>query len=170
MPYTLPESELALAKILTADVGLQKLLVWGNNCVASRAIADMLAHLAFEDSDNSKRLIDWLMLRMGKACSRELQVCLSALDALVSLRDQFKEDRIILFVAYFVKICVSKDATESYLAFSYATDLFIKLALESETIHKKLQTEGEKFAFISAWLKRHSYPEPGEVRFCASIC
>ena len=162
LPHTLSESEVAFSTALTSDLGLQKLLAWGNNTVARKSICEILLHLAFHDSEVSKRFLDWLMQRMGNPETIDLQVCLMAVEALILLPDPFQSERTALFVGYFAKVCSGK-ITESYLAFSYATDLFIKLALRSEIIRRKIQSEPDKFAFLGTWLKRHAYPAEGEV-------
>ncbi len=121
-----------------------------------------MSHLAFDDPEFSKRCLDWLMFRLPNVGVADLRAYMMAVESLVLLPDRMQMERANRFVAYFAKVC-SKDIVESYLAFSYVTDMLIKLALRSETIRKKMQEDREKFEFVGGWLRRHAYPAEGEI-------
>ena len=164
-PHTLTEAEVSLAKSLTSDSGLQKLMIWGNNGLARKSICDILCHLAFEDSEFSKHALEWLLARIGKVGAANLAAYTMAVESLVMINDRLQQDRVSRFVALFAKFC-NKDVMESYLSFSRLTDMFITLALQCPAIRKKMQSDPDTFAFILGWLKRHPYPIEGEVSSC----
>jgi len=156
------EYETTLIKLLAVPEGMGKLLPYGDNNIARASLIDIVIHLSFEEKEFSKEFLEHLMVKISRIGYMEFPIYLMAIEALILLKDSLKEDRIFTFVATFTELTKSH-LKQSYLGYSLLTDLFIKLALKVEDIHKMIQNEENKFSHVKKWLKKHDYPSPGSV-------
>jgi len=156
------EYETTLIKLLAAPEGMGKLLPYGDNNIARTSLVDIVIHLSFEEKEFSKDFLEYLMVKIPRIGYMEFPIYLMVVEALILLDDSLKEDRIRAFLATFTELTKSH-LNQSYLGYSFLTDLFIKLALKVEDIHKRIQDEPDKFSHVKKWLKKHDYPTRGSV-------
>jgi hypothetical protein len=158
------EYEMTLIKLLAVPEEMEKLFPYGESNIARISLVDIVIHLSFEEKEFSKEFLGYLMLRISRIGYTEFPLYLMVIEALILLEDSLVEERILIFVANFIELTKSH-LSQSYLGYSFLTDLFIKLALKVEDIHKRIQNEPEKFSHVEKWLRKHEYPSPGSVTF-----
>eukprot|EP00826_Nyctotherus_ovalis_P048669 TRINITY_DN5756_c0_g1_i6.p1 TRINITY_DN5756_c0_g1~~TRINITY_DN5756_c0_g1_i6.p1 ORF type:complete len:305 (-),score=61.55 TRINITY_DN5756_c0_g1_i6:50-964(-) len=166
--YELNEVEKDLVKFVSRFEGMQKLFVYGENSVARACVRDMVVHVCFGEKGNSKEFMENLMARLARISYKDFPLYVFVIESLIVLEDGLMEDRVLIFVAYFVELTKSH-MNQSYIGFSYVTDLFIKLALKINTIHVRVQNEWSKFSHVEKWLKKREYPIPNAVFLCTNL-
>lgn len=155
-------------KFVATFEGMQKLFVFGDNSVARACVRDMVVHVCFGERENSKVFMENLMARLARIGYKEFPLHILAIESLIVLEDGLMEERVLIFVVYSVELTKSY-MNQSYIGFSYVTDLFIKLALKINAIHVRVQNEWNKFSHIEKWLKKREYPIPNAVLLCTSL-
>jgi len=155
--YELTEIEKKYVERFMGVGGMMKIFPFGDNNVARASIIDIILYLLFEETEFQKKLLEQLMARLSHISYREFPLHLMAIESLFQLNDSVKEDIILSFLCSFIELTKSH-ITQSYIAFSYVTDLFIKFALQLESIRERVKEEGEKFDHVERWLKKHEYP------------
>jgi len=164
--YALSENENTLFKTLNTASGLMKIMVYGVNNVARYNICEIMKNLSKDNKDFSKMCLEYLFSRFIRVSYSEFAIYLMAIETLVNLKDKFEEERLNLFITNTISI-TKKEISESYLAYSYITDLFLKIALKSQFVQKYIQFDPLKFEHIEGWLNTHIYPQEGYVFFHA---
>lgn len=140
-----------------------KLLVgYGLTNVARNGVAKALKYLAYSNDEFSSLCIKWLMQRISTVECRDIPIYLMAIEEVVTIGDEYTRQRVDLFVERFLHL-TTKELSESYLPYSYLSDLFIKLALKLDILRDLIKSKPDKFQGVENWFKRNTHPSPSNV-------